>query len=100
VVQDGVLLAPPKDHLILPGITYNVVLELAAANQIPLEMRAASEQEVRAAQEIWITSSTKEVLAVTRLDGAAVGDGKPGPLFRRMHALYQDFKRTFMRHTA
>jgi len=99
VVQDGVLLAPPKDHLILPGITYNVVLELAAANQIPLEMRAASEQEVRAAQEIWITSSTKEVLAVTRLDGAAVGDGKPGPLFRRMHALYQDFKRTFMRHT-
>ena len=100
VVQDGVLLAPPKDHLILPGITYNVVLELAAANQIPLKMRAASEQEVRAAQEIWITSSTKEVLAVTRLDGAAVGDGKPGPLFRRMHALYQDFKRTFMRHTA
>lgn len=100
VVQDGVLLAPPKDNLILPGITYNVVLELAAANQIPLEMRAASEQEVRAAQEIWITSSTKEVLAVTRLDGAAVGDGKPGPLFRRMHALYQDFKRTFMRHTA
>jgi len=99
VVQDGVLLAPPKDNLILPGITYNVVLELAAANQIPLEMRAASEQEVRAAQEIWITSSTKEVLAVTRLDGAAVGDGKPGPLFRRMHALYQDFKRTFMRHT-
>ena len=100
VVQDGVLLAPPKDNLILPGITYNVVLELAAANQIPLEMRAASEQEVRAAQEIWITSSSKEVLAVTRLDGAAVGDGKPGPLFRRMHALYQDFKRTFMRHTA
>ena len=100
VVQDGVLLAPPKDNLILPGITYDVVLELAAANQIPLEMRAASEQEVRAAQEIWITSSTKEVLAVTRLDGAAVGDGKPGPLFRRMHALYQDFKRTFMRHTA
>ena len=100
VVQDGVLLAPPKDNLILPGITYDVVLELAAANQIPLEMRAASEQEVRAAQEIWITSSSKEVLAVTRLDGAAVGDGKPGPLFRRMHALYQDFKRTFMRHTA
>ena len=100
VVQDGVLLAPPKDNLILPGITYDVVLELAASNQIPLEMRAASEQEVRAAQEIWITSSSKEVLAVTRLDGAAVGDGKPGPLFRRMHALYQDFKRTFMRHTA
>lgn len=99
-VQDGVLLAPPKDHLILPGITYDVVLELAAANRMPLQMRAITEQEVRAAQEIWITSSTKEVLAVTRLDDAAVGDGKPGPLFRRMHALYQDFKRNFMRHAA
>lgn len=99
-VQDGVLLAPPKDHLILPGITYDVVLELAAANRMPLQMRAITEQEVRTAQEIWITSSTKEVLAVTRLDGAAVGDGKPGPLFRRMHALYQDFKRNFMRHAA
>ena len=99
-VQDGVLLAPPKDHLILPGITYDVVLELAAANRMPLQMRAITEQEVRSAQEIWITSSTKEVLAVTRLDGAAVGDGKPGPLFRRMHALYQDFKRNFMRHAA
>ena len=100
VVQDGVLLAPPKDNLILPGITYNVVLELAAANQIPLEMRAASEQEVRAAQEIWITSSTKEVLAVTTLDGRPVGNGKPGPLFQRMHALYQDFKQTVMRRAA
>jgi D-alanine transaminase len=100
VVKDGVLLAPPKNNLILPGITYDVVLELAAANGIALQMRAVSEQEVRAAQEIWLTSSTKEVLAVTRLDGRAVGDGKPGPLFRRMHALYQEFKQTVMRRAA
>ena len=99
-VKDGVLLAPPKNNLILPGITYDVVLELAAANKIPLEMRAVSEQEVRSAQEIWLTSSTKEVLAVTTLDGRPVGNGKPGPLFQRMHALYQDFKKTVMRRAA
>ncbi len=96
-VKDGVLLAPPKNHLILPGITYDVVLELAQANRIPLEMREVSEQQVRSAEEIWLTSSTKEVLAVTTLDGRCVGDGKPGPLFRRMHALYQQFKQTVMR---
>ena len=51
-----------------------------------------SEAEVRAADEIWLTSSTKEVLAVTTLDGKPVASGKPGPVFRRMHALYQDYK--------
>jgi len=55
---------------------------------------------VRSADEIWLTSSTKEVLAVTTLDGKPVGDGKPGPLFRRMHALYQQFKQEHMRVAA
>jgi len=100
VVRNGVLLAPPKNHLILPGITYDVVLELAAANRIPLEMREVSEQEVKTAQEIWITSSTKEVLAVTALDGRAVGEGRPGAVFRRIYALYQDYKQTVMRRAA
>jgi len=100
VVRNGVLLAPPKNHLILPGITYDVVLELARADKIPLEVREVSEQEVRTAQEIWITSSTREVLAVTTLDGRAVGDGRPGAMFRRVHALYQDFKQTVMRRAA
>jgi D-alanine transaminase len=97
VVKDGVLLAPPKDNLILPGITYDVVLELAQANKIPLEIRAVTEQEVRSAQEIWLTSSTKEVLAITRLDGAPVGKGTPGPMFAKMYALYQDYKNQVMR---
>lgn len=100
VVRGNVLLAPPKDHLILPGITYDVVLELAAANKIPLEVREVHEQEVKSAQEIWISSSTKEVLAVTSLDGGSVGSGKPGPVFARMHALYQEFKQTVMRRAA
>ncbi len=100
VVKNGKLLAPPKNHLVLPGITYDVVLELAAANGIALEVREVSEQEVRSADEIWVTSSTKEVLAVTLLDGKPVGDGRPGALFRRMYRLYQDFKRSVMRQAA
>ena len=96
VVKDGVVLAPPKDHLILPGITYDVVIEIAKAREFQLEVRAVSEDEVRQADEIWVTSSTKEVLAVTTLDGKPVGDGHPGPLFRRMHTLYQSFKTDHM----
>jgi D-alanine transaminase len=100
IVRNGVLLAPQKNNLVLPGITYDVVIELAQANGLPLEVRAISEEEVRSADEIWITSSTKEVLAVTSLDEKAVGGGKPGAVFHRMHALYQDFKRTVMREAA
>ena len=100
VVRGGALLAPPKDHLILPGITYDVVLELAAAARMPHEIREIHEQEVKNADELWITSSTKEVLAVTSLDCCVVGTGKPGPVFTRMHALYQEFKQTVMRRAA
>ena len=100
VVRAGTLLAPPKDHLILPGVTYDVVLELAAAERIPFEVRRISEHELRTADEVWLSSSTKEVLAVTALDAQVIGDGKPGALFRRMHALYQDFKQTVMRRAA
>jgi D-alanine transaminase len=97
VVLDGVLLAPPQSHLVLPGITYDVVLELAQLHNLPHRVRPISAAELRGAEEIWITSSTKEVLAVTRLDGMPVGAGWPGPLYRRMQAAYQTFKRTVMR---
>jgi len=100
VVRDGKLLTPPKDHLVLPGITYDVVLEIAHAREFEVEVRAVTEAEVRGADEIWVTSSTKEVLAVTTLDGKPVGNGKPGTLFRRMHALYQQFKKDHMRAAA
>jgi D-alanine transaminase len=99
VVKNGVLLAPPKNNLVLPGITYDVVLEIARAREFEVEVREISEAETRNADEIWVTSSTKEVLAVTVLDGKPVGDGTTGMLFRRMHALYQDYKRDVMRAT-
>lgn len=94
VVKDGVLLAPVKDHHILPGVTYDLVLELAAANGFPFEVRDIHESEVRAADELWLTSSGREVQAIVRLDGLPVGSGEPGPLYRRMINLYQRYKRT------
>ena len=97
VVKGGVIAGPPKSSLILPGITYDVVVELAEAAGLPLELREVSEAEVRGADELWVTSSSKEVLAIVRLDGAPVGDGRPGPVFRRMYRLYQDFKQKVMR---
>ncbi|MBM3390497.1 MAG: D-amino acid aminotransferase [Betaproteobacteria bacterium] len=96
-VKNGVLLAPPKNHLMLPGITYDVVLELAARHGLPCEVRNVPEAEARGANELWMTSSTKEVLPIVRLDGQPVGTGRPGPVFARMYAWYQDFKRTVMR---
>ncbi len=97
VVSKGVILAPPKSNLILPGITYDVVIELAREAGLALEIRDVTESEVRAADEIWVSSSSKEVLAIVRLDGAPVGEGRPGPVFKRIYALYQDFKRRVMR---
>jgi len=97
VVKDGVLLAPPKTRLMLPGITYDVILELADAHGQALEIREITETELRAADEVWMTSSTKEILAITTLDGQPVGSGKPGPAGERMWQCYQDFKNTVMR---
>jgi len=97
IVADGLLLAPPKSNLMLPGITYDVVLELARREGLAHEVRPISEAELRGADEVWLTSSTKEVLAVTTLDGQPVGDGRPGPVFRRIHAVYQEYKHTVMR---
>jgi D-alanine transaminase len=64
---------------------------------MPLEFAEISEAEVRAADEVWITSSSKEVLAIVQLDGRPIGDGRPGPAFRRMYQLYQEFKQRVMR---
>jgi len=92
VVKDGVVAAPPSDNLILLGITYDLLVQLANEGAVRLDIRPVTEAQLRGADEVWLTSSTKEVLAVTTLDGKPVGSGKPGPLFRRMHALFQEHK--------
>jgi D-alanine transaminase len=97
IVRRGIIESPPKANLILPGITYDVIVELARANAMPLEFRQVGEAEVRSADELWVSSSSKEVLAIVMLDGSKIGDGQPGPVFRRMYQLYQDFKQKVMR---
>mgnify|MGYP005841675377 FL=1 len=97
IVSQGVIATPPKSNLMLPGVTYDVVLELARLHGLPHAVREIGEAELRAADEIWLTSTPKEVLAVTTLDGRPVGDGRPGPMFRRMHAAYQEYKAAVMR---
>jgi D-alanine transaminase len=94
VVLDGVLLTPPKGPQLLPGITRDLVLELAADADIAHKEANIAQEDLSRASEIWLTSSTKEILPVTQLDGKAVGDGRPGPVFQRMIALYQDYKRS------
>ena len=96
-VEGGVILAPPKDQHMLPGITYDLILELAQANKIPLEIGYFEEERIRAADELWTTSSAREILPITTLDGKLIGEGRPGPLFKRMYEIYQDYKLQVMR---
>jgi len=97
VVWEDILMVTPKSRLVLPGTTYDVVLELAYAEGMKVEVREVSEYELRTAAEIWLASATKEILPVTHLDGRPVGDGQPGPLYKRIDALYQGYKATEMR---
>jgi len=92
LVRDGVIVAPPKDNQILPGITYDVAFELAREGGLPIQVRPVPKEEALAADEMWLSSSTKEVLAVTSLDGRPFGGGKPGSVFRKVHALFQASK--------
>jgi len=91
-VIDGVVVTPPKSNNILPGITRDLVLELAFTNKIPVEERGLPEDELRRAEEIWVASSTREIIPVTVLDDNAVGTGQPGRLWQEMHTLFQAYK--------
>lgn len=92
LVLDGVLLTPPTGPLLLPGITRDLVLELARQQGIPCEERPVSEAELRRAEEIWLTSSTKEILPVIQLDGQPVANGQAGPIWETMIDIYQTYK--------
>ena len=92
IVVDGVILVPPKDNQILPGITYDAALELAVGGGLAVEVRPIPREEALAADEMWLSSSTKEVLAVTTVDGNSFAGGLPGPAFRKMYELFQASK--------
>jgi D-alanine transaminase len=92
VVRGGTIVAPPKDNQILPGITYDATLEFAREAGMPMDIRPVRREEALSADELWLSSSTKEVLAITTVDGVAFGSGAPGPVFRRMYAAFQAHK--------
>lgn len=92
IVKDGVVKTPPKGPFLLPGITRDLILELAATNNIGHAECPLTTHDLASADEVWMTSSTKEILPVTRVDDRQVGNGRPGPMWARMLALYQDYK--------
>ena len=98
VVHEGALLGPPKSEHVLEGIRYDLLRELCEEEGIAYNLRPLSEADVRAADEVLLSSATKEVLAVTRIDGDPVGHGalrgKPGPVYARLYEAYQRAKAT------
>jgi D-alanine transaminase len=92
IVKNGVLVTPPTSKHLLPGITRDLVLELARANGVKCEVRNIQQAELNTADEIWMTSSTREIAPVLLLNGEPVGDASIGPLWKKMIGVYQDYK--------
>lgn len=92
VVKDGKVMGPPKDNLVLEGIRFGLIERICRDQGIPFELRPINREEVLAADELLLSSATKEVLPVTLLDGQAVGSGHPGPVYARLYAGYQAVK--------
>jgi D-alanine transaminase len=91
VIMQGAIHTPPNGHHILPGTTRDVVSELARRLGVNSQTIRIGETQLRKADEIWLAFSTRGILPVTSLDGKAVGNGEPGPLFKRMYAAFLDY---------
>ena len=92
IVNNQQLITPPKDHKLLPGITRDLVLELAKKHGLKCVERDIAEQELVTADEIWLTSSTREIMPVIELNKRVIGSGEPGPLWHIMSAKFSEFK--------
>ena len=92
VVIDGVVLTPEKDGSVLPGITRDLVVELLHHDGLACFEKLVTLEGMRAADEVWLTSSTLGIMPVVSIDGGPVADGRPGPVWQRANALYQHFK--------
>ncbi len=93
IVSGGKIITPPKGDTILPGITRDLVLDLAKNLGIPTEERHFDIAELKNADEIWVTSSTREILSVIELDGKFISGGIPGKTWKTLQSAYQDYKR-------
>ncbi len=92
VVKNGVLLGHPRDNLVLEGVRYGLIEELCQSLGLPLALRPIHRNEVAQADELLLSSATKEVLAIATLDGKPVGSGRPGPVYRALYTAYQAAK--------
>ena len=92
IVKDGVLIGAPKDNLVLTGIRYGLLERLCQEGGIPFALRRVSQSEVFGADELLLSSASKEVLPVVTLDGKTIGNGHPGPIYKRLYAAYQQAK--------
>ena len=93
VVKNGCVMGSPKDHLVLEGIRYGLIEALCRDAGLSFELRRISRAEVFAADELLLSSATKEILPITRLDGLAIGSGQPGPVYAQLYAGYQRAKK-------
>jgi D-alanine transaminase len=91
IVKNGLLITPPNGNCVLPGVTRDLIIELAANNSIPYREADIPADDLFQADEIWLTSSTREISPVIQLDNTTVGDGKPGPSWQKMIVLYRDY---------
>lgn len=92
MVKDGVIITPPKSQHLLPGVTRDLVLELAEKNSMPCVVRNIVQQELETADEIWLTGSIREIAPVLELNRKPVADGQPGAIWRKMIAIYLRYK--------
>jgi D-alanine transaminase len=93
VVKNGAVSMPPKTVQILPGITVDGIAQIAEQHGIRVDVRPVAEIELRSADEVWLSSSGRELLAIVSLDGSAVGSGQPGPMYRAMYQWFLEAKR-------
>jgi D-alanine transaminase len=93
VVRNGVLITPPNSTRLLPGTSRRVVEELADSLGVARRDARITESELRSADEIWLAAATREIQPVTQLDGATVGSGRPGPVWRKIYDAWQQLKR-------
>lgn len=92
VVHNGIISTPPKSDCLLPGITRDLVIELAMANGLEVEERDIKQGELETADEIWLTSSTREIAPVVKLDNHVIGHGIAGEYWKKIIEIYQDYK--------
>jgi D-alanine transaminase len=100
MVTRGHVVTPPKSHLLLPGITRDLVVELCTEAGMPCSESKMTVDTLRRADEVWLTSSSKEVVPVTHIDGLPVGSGQPGPVWAQAASLYRAYKDAFRRGEA